>query len=94
MPIQMILWSIVSVSQFWITGRTPFLITRFFIALFSSAITANTILYMSYFYTSIELPFRLTIFISGNRLNDIVSPLLAVGILRLRGTAGREGWRW
>lgn len=49
---------------------------------------------MSYFYNSIELPYRLTIFTTGNRVNDIISPLLALGILKMRGTAGREGWRW
>lgn len=94
LPIQMALWGTVQVSQFWLTGRTSFLITRFFIALLSSGLIANIILYFSYFYTSIELPFRLTIFVSGHRINDIISPLLALGILRLRGTAGKEGWRW
>lgn len=94
MPVQMTLWGLVSISQFWLTGRTTFLVTRFFIALFSSAVIANIIMYLSYFYTSIELPFRLTIFLSGHRVNDIISPLLALGILRLRGRAGKEGWRW
>lgn len=50
--------------------------------------------YMSYFYTSLELPYRLTWFIAANRLNDIISPLLALGILKLRGVGGKEGWRW
>lgn len=50
--------------------------------------------YMSYFYTSLELPYRLTFFIAANRLNDIISPLLALGILKLRGVGGKEGWRW
>ncbi|CAN8104480.1 unnamed protein product [Discula destructiva] len=94
MPLQMFLWGCVSVSQFWLTGRTTFLVTRFFIALFSAAIVGNTVLYLSYFFTSAELPYRLTIFVSGNRVNDIISPLLALGILRLRGTAGKAGWRW
>lgn len=94
MPVQMTLWGLVSISQFWLTGRTTFLITRFFIALFSSGVIANSIVYMSYFFTNIELPFRTTIFVSGNRVNDIVSPILALGILRLRGKAGKEGWRW
>lgn len=94
MPVQMTLWGLVSLSQFWLTGRTTFLITRFFIALFSSGVIANCLVYMSYFYTNIELPFRSTIFVSGNRVNDIISPILALGILRLRGKAGKEGWRW
>lgn len=39
----------------------------------------------SYFYTSKELPFRLAIFWMANRLTDVVAPLLAYGLLRLRG---------
>lgn len=50
--------------------------------------------YMSYFYTGPELPYRLTWFVAANRFNDIISPLLALGILKLRGVGGREGWRW
>ena len=30
----------------------------------------------------------------ANRLTDVISPLLAFGILRLRGYGGYEGWRW
>lgn len=49
---------------------------------------------MSYFYTGAELPYRLTWFVAANRFNDIISPLLALGILKLRGVGGKEGWRW
>lgn len=30
----------------------------------------------------------------ANRLTDVVAPLLAYGLLRLRGYHGYEGWRW
>lgn len=123
----MLAWGLVSGSQFWLNGRTSFLVTRFFLAATSAGFPANVLLvsaqswnitlfqhyveankqeldsvadsctpaqYLSYFYTGIELPYRMTVFLNGNRLNDIVAPLLAVGILRLRGAAGREGWRW
>lgn len=30
----------------------------------------------------------------ANRLTDVVAPLLAYGLLRLRGHHGYEGWRW
>lgn len=49
---------------------------------------------MSYFFTSTELPLRLALFWMANRLTDVISPLLAYGLLRLRGYHGYEGWRW
>lgn len=30
----------------------------------------------------------------ANRLTDVIAPLLAYGLLRLRGVHGQEGWRW
>jgi hypothetical protein len=32
--------------------------------------------------------------INANPYSDIVAPLIAFGVLRMRGVAGREGWRW
>lgn len=52
------------------------------------------ILYMSYFFKSSELPFRLALFWLSNRVTNVVSPLLAFGLLHLGGVEGREGWRW
>jgi hypothetical protein len=46
----------------------------------------------SYFFKNTEMPFRLAVFWMANRLTDVVAPLLAYGLLRLRGLHGREGW--
>jgi hypothetical protein len=48
----------------------------------------------SYFFKGTELPFRLALVWMANRLTDVISPLMAYGILRLRGYHGLEGWRW
>ncbi|KAK3210190.1 hypothetical protein GRF29_44g1986019, partial [Pseudopithomyces chartarum] len=93
-PAQMILWSIVAASQFWLTGRKSFLATRALLALLQGGFIPDVILYMSYFYKSTELPFRLAIFWMANRLTDVIAPLLAYGLLRLRDYHGYEGWRW
>ncbi|KAK7186488.1 hypothetical protein DPSP01_002083 [Paraphaeosphaeria sporulosa] len=93
-PAQMILWSIVAASQFWLRGRKSFLATRALLALLQGGFIPDVILYMSYFYKSTELPFRLAIFWMANRLTDVVAPLLAYGLLRLRDYHGYEGWRW
>jgi hypothetical protein len=54
----------------------------------------DMILYMSYWFKGTELPFRLATFYMANRLTDVVAPLMAFGLLRLRGLHGKEGWRW
>lgn len=54
----------------------------------------DNILYLSYFYTGIELPKRLSFFWVSYQSTNIVSAFLAYGILRLRGHNGMEGWRW
>lgn len=41
-----------------------------------------------------ELPFRLALFWTTLKVTDIVAPILAFGLLRLRGLHGQEGWRW
>ncbi|KAI1462540.1 MFS general substrate transporter [Annulohypoxylon moriforme] len=94
LPTLMCLWSVVAISQFWLNGRTTFLICRVLLGLLQGGFTSIVALYLSYFFKSTELPFRLAIFYSSLRVVYTVSPLLAFGILRLRGYRGREGWRW
>ena len=48
----------------------------------------------SYFFKGTELPFRLALFWTSLRVTDIIAPILAFGLLRLRGVHGYEGWRW
>lgn len=54
----------------------------------------DAILYLSYFYTSKELPIRLSYFYCASHATQIVAAFLAFGILHLRGVGGWEGWRW
>lgn len=93
-PAQMILWSIVATSQFWLSGRKSFLACRALIGLLQGGFIPDVITSQSYFYKSTELPFRLAIFWMANRLTDVIAPLLAYGLLRLRDYHGYEGWRW
>jgi hypothetical protein len=54
----------------------------------------DMVLYMSYWYKGIELPFRLAMFYMANRFTEVVGPIIAYGLLRLDGLHGKEGWRW
>ncbi|KAI0073949.1 MFS general substrate transporter [Panus rudis PR-1116 ss-1] len=93
-PSQMILWSIVSASQFWLSGRGSFLAARCLLGFMQGGFIPDVILYLSYFYTKNELPLRLAWFWVSNYVAELVGAFLATGILRLRGVGGHAGWRY
>ncbi|PPQ79901.1 hypothetical protein CVT25_002957 [Psilocybe cyanescens] len=93
-PCQMVLWSIVSASQFWLSGRGSFLACRCLLGFMQGGFIPDVVLYLSYFYTKNELPIRLAFFWVSNYTSDMISAFLATGILQLRGVGGRAGWRY
>ncbi|PWN48110.1 MFS general substrate transporter [Violaceomyces palustris] len=93
-PIQMMSWSVVAMCQAAIKGKESFYATRALIGLLEGGFIADTILYLSYFYTSAELTIRLSFFWVSYKTTDIIGSLLAAGLLKLRGHHGLEGWRW
>lgn len=102
-PTQIVLWSIVAICQFFITGRSSFYVTRFLLGLLQGGFIPDVILYLSYFYTGKELPFRCSIFWTFMILADIASSFLGFGILHMRGKVTTvlgngadlaDGWRW
>ncbi|KAF5858298.1 Leucyl aminopeptidase yscIV, partial [Aspergillus alliaceus] len=54
----------------------------------------DIVLWLSYFYTSKELPTRLSIFWTALSVTTIVTSFMAFGILHMRGVLGWAGWRW
>ncbi len=54
----------------------------------------DIVLWLSYFYTSRELPIRLSFFWTTLSVTSIVTSLLAFALLHLRGVNGWGGWRW
>lgn len=93
-PIQMVLWSIVAISQTALTGRTSFLVTRALLGVLEGGFIPDIVLWLSYFYTSRELPVRLSYFWTALSTTTIVTSLLAFAIFHLDGVYGRSGWRW
>ncbi|KAG8739180.1 hypothetical protein FRC10_006071 [Ceratobasidium sp. 414] len=88
-PTQMTLWSVVALSQFWLSGRSSFLAFRFLLGTLQGGFIPDVILYLSYFYTKTELPIRLAFFWISNYACDIISAFLATGVLRMRGSSGQ-----
>ncbi|KAK1762503.1 MFS permease [Phialemonium atrogriseum] len=93
-PMQMVLWSIVALAQCALTGRTSFLVTRSLLGLLEGGFIPDIVLWLSYFYTSRELPIRLSYFWTSLSVTGIVTSLLAFALLHLRGVNGWGGWRW
>ncbi|KAL1892983.1 hypothetical protein Sste5346_006663 [Sporothrix stenoceras] len=79
----MILWSIVAASQFRLSGRTSFLVTRSLLAILQGGFIPDMNLFMSYFYTSAELPIRLSMWWTSEIFAIIVGSFMAFGILHL-----------
>lgn len=93
-PTQVCLWSIVSLCQFWLKGRSSFLATRALIGLFEGGFICDMVLWMSYFYTTAELPFRVSLFYISNPLTSVFSALLATALLKIKTKAVPHGWRY
>ncbi|KAA1472992.1 allantoate permease [Dentipellis sp. KUC8613] len=93
-PMQMCAWSVVTLCQFWLKGRSSFLVCRALLGVIQGGFIPDLILYLSYFYTKNELPFRLALFWMSSNVCSIVASFIAFGVLHMRGVLGRAGWRW
>ncbi|KAJ7731135.1 allantoate permease [Mycena maculata] len=93
-PTQMVLWSLVTAAQFWLSGRSSFLVCRALLGFLQGGFIPDLILYLSYFYTKHELPYRLAWFWISSSVCGIVASFIAFGVLRMGGVLGKAGWRW
>ncbi|KAI1359779.1 major facilitator superfamily domain-containing protein [Xylaria arbuscula] len=93
-PAQICLWSIVAALQCLINGRGSFYATRALLGLLEGGFIPDVVLWLSYFYTSKELPIRLSYFWTTLSATGVITSLLAFALLRLRGVLGWAGWRW
>ncbi|KAI0400694.1 MFS general substrate transporter [Xylaria palmicola] len=93
-PAQICLWSIVASLQCLISGRGSFFATRALLGTLEGGFIPDVVLWLSYFYTSKELPIRLSYFWTTLSATGVLTSLLAFALLRLRGVLGWGGWRW
>lgn len=93
-PCQMVLWSIVAASQGALSGKGSFYATRCLMGLLEGGFIPDLVLWLSYFYTSKELPLRLSLFWGSQVITTIVMTFLAYGLLQIHTAAVPHGWRW
>ncbi|KAI9804247.1 MAG: hypothetical protein M1833_007054 [Piccolia ochrophora] len=93
-PIQIICWSLVAAFQAFLSGKSSFFACRALLGLLQGGFIPDTILYLSFFYKSDELPVRLSWFWTAYQSTNVIGAFLAFGILRLRNITNLAGWRW
>ncbi|KAK9476903.1 major facilitator superfamily domain-containing protein [Lipomyces japonicus] len=93
-PIQMLCWSGIAMSQYALSSKGSFYATRALLGAFEGGFIADVCLYLSYFYTSVELPLRLAYFWAAYTVAEIAAAFMAFGITHMHGTHGKDGWRW
>lgn len=87
----MVLWSVISICQCRLTDYKTFYATRCLLGLVEGGFIPDVVLYLSFFYKSRELPIRLSFFWGSYITTQIISALLAYGILHLRSETGWAG---
>jgi len=92
--IEMVSWSLVASMQAFMKDEKGFYICRFLLGLIEGGFIPDTILYLSYYYTSTELPRRLSFFWVAYQSTQVIAAFLAYGLLHLRGHRGLPGWAW
>ncbi|ODV77902.1 MFS general substrate transporter [Suhomyces tanzawaensis NRRL Y-17324] len=93
-PTQIVLWSVVSITQSSITTPAGFYVTRCLLGALQGGFICEVGLWMSYFYTTSEFPLRLSIFYMSNSFTIVISSLLAFALLKIKTEAISQSWRW
>lgn len=90
----MVLWAIASTLTGISRNFTDLAITRFFIGVLEAPFYPGALYMLSLFYTKKELATRISVLFTGNVCGTAFAGLIAIGVFKLDGRAGLEGWRW
>ncbi|PVH85136.1 MFS general substrate transporter [Cadophora sp. DSE1049] len=86
-PMQMIAWSIVAMAQAAMQNKAGFLACRSLIGMLEGGFIPDLVLWLSYFYTSRELPTRLSFFWTALSVTSVISSLPCGWLFLLEGLA-------
>ncbi|KAL2862283.1 major facilitator superfamily domain-containing protein [Aspergillus lucknowensis] len=93
-PFQMVAWSLVAACQAFLKTKNAFLGLRALLGFLEGGFIPDTILFLSFFYKSSELPKRLTWFWISYTSTNIIGAFLAFGFLHIKDSNGGGSWRY
>ncbi|TFK36096.1 MFS general substrate transporter [Crucibulum laeve] len=93
-PTLMFAWGLVTLAHALVKDKFGFITVRCWIAITEGGVIPATLVYLGTFYKGTELATRLAWFWGVQRVASAISGLMASGLLRMRGIAGLEGWKW
>ncbi|KKK23112.1 hypothetical protein ARAM_004581 [Aspergillus rambellii] len=93
-PIQMVSWSVIAACQSFMKNKTGYYVCRALLGMFEGGFIPDTILFLSFWYKSKELPIRLSFFWVSYQGTAIVGAFLAFGFLHITRSDGTGGWRY
>jgi MFS family permease len=94
MPLQLIAWSLAIGAQTGINGPRSFYFIRSLIGIFEGGFVPSCVLYLSYYYTSSELPKRLSLYWSCYPIGVIISALGSWYAMHYSHLRAIPGWQW
>ncbi|CZR68109.1 related to permease [Phialocephala subalpina] len=93
-PFIIVAWSIIAASQAGLSNKAGYYVCRCLLGLLMGGFIPDTVLYLTYWYKSNELPTRLAWFWTVLSSCNILGSLVAAGVLQMRGIHGWSGWQW
>ncbi|KAL4810206.1 major facilitator superfamily domain-containing protein [Aspergillus unguis] len=93
-PIQMFSWSLIAACQAFLKNKAGYYVCRSLLGLFEGGFIPDTILFLSFWYKSRELPIRLSYFWVSYQGTAIIGAFLAFGFLHITREDGTGGWRY
>jgi MFS family permease len=89
-----VVWGLVSALTATVHSFGGLLACRFFLGFVEAVFFPGALFYLSIYYNRKQFAFRTAILYSGSQLGNAFGTLFAIGIMKLDGVHGLEGWRW
>lgn len=89
-----VVWGVISACTAAVNSFGSLLACRFFLGFVEAAFFPGAFFYLSMFYNRQQMAFRTAILYSGSQLGNAFGTLFAIGIIKLNGRYGIQGWRW